>query len=294
MKETKLAFVNEKFVPEEQAAVSIFDRGFLYGDGLFATIRVCNGRPFRWRRHMLRIHRGANFLRINIPVPDAKLREYATELIRLNNMPDSILRLTISRGIGRRGYSPKMAATPTITMSLRPFAETNGPPIWRLRTSSFTLRSSDPLAYFKSCNRLVQVLARAEADEAGFDEALLLNDGGYAVETASGNLFWIDEESVCTAPLGAGILPGVTRSVIFEVCEALGRRVQEGAVTREQLLQAQGAFASMSSLGVVEISAIDETVMPRAEFVAAIREAYEDVVRWETITEIDKTQSSKH
>jgi len=136
--------------------------------------------------------------------------------------------------------------------------------------------------------------AGAEADEAGFDEALLLNDGGYAVETASGNLFWIDEESVCTAPLGAGILPGVTRSVIFEVCEALGRRVQEGAVTREQLLQAQGAFASMSSLGVVEISAIDETAMPRAEFVAAIREAYEDVVRWETSTEIDKTQSSKH
>ena len=106
MKETKLAFVNEKFVPEEQAAVSIFDRGFLYGDGLFATIRVCNGRPFRWRRHMLRIHRGANFLRINIPVPDAKLREYATELIRLNNMPDSILRLTISRGVGRRVVEP--------------------------------------------------------------------------------------------------------------------------------------------------------------------------------------------
>src|SRR2546423_14544290 len=136
MTESKLAFVNEKCVPEEQAAVSIFDRGFLYGDGLFATIRVCNGRPFRWRRHMLRLHRGANFLRINIPFPDPKLREYATELIRLNGMPDSILRLTISRGIGRRGYSPKMASTPTIAMSLHPLpAQGNGPPIWRLRTS---------------------------------------------------------------------------------------------------------------------------------------------------------------
>lgn len=283
MKEIKLAFVNEKFVPEEQAAISIFDRGFLYGDGLFATIRVCNGRPFRWRRHMLRLQRGANFLRIIMPVPDAKLREYATELIRLNNMPDSILRLTISRGIGRRGYSPKMASTPTVTMSLHPSsAERNAPATWRLRTSSLTLRSSDPLAYFKSCNRLVQVLARAEADEAGFDEALLLNDAGYAVETASGNLFWIDQEHVCTAPLGAGILPGVTRSVIFEVCEALGRRVQERAITCEQLLQAQGAFASMSSRGVVEISAIDDTPMPRADFVPVIREAYEDIVQWET------------
>ena len=282
MKESKVAFVNEKFVPEEQAAISIFDRGFLYGDGLFATIRVCNGRPFRWRRHMLRLH-GANFLHINIPLPDAKLREYATELIRMNNMPESVLRITISRGIGRRGYSPKMATAPTITMSVRPLAADPGRrPTWRLRTSSFTLRSSDPLAYFKSCNRLVQVLARAEADEAGFDEALLLNDGGFAVETASGNLFWMDQEDVCTAPLGAGILPGVTRSVIFEVCDALGRRVQERAVTREKLLQAQGAFASMSSLGVVEINAIDETPIPRTEFIGAIREAYEDVVRWET------------
>src|SRR5438132_7655603 len=117
MKESKLAFVNGTFVAEEQASVSIFDRGFLYGDGLFATIRVCNGRPFRWRRHLLRMNRGANFLRITLPLPDGKLREYATELIRLNNMPEAILRLTISRGIGSRGYSPKMAATPTVTMS---------------------------------------------------------------------------------------------------------------------------------------------------------------------------------
>src|SRR5205807_424946 len=150
--------------------------------------------------------------------------------------PDAILRLTISRGVGTRGYSPKSATTPTVAMSVHPLAtEGKEPPAWRLSTNSMVLRSSDPLAHFKSCNRLVQVLARAEADAAGCDEALLLNDAGHAVETASGNLFWMKEDAVCTAPLGTGILPGVTRSVVFEVCEALGRRVREQNITREQL-----------------------------------------------------------
>ena len=290
MKESKIAFVNERFVPEEQAAVSIFDRAFLYGDGLFASIRVCNGRPFRWGRHMLRMHRGANFLGITIPFPDARLREFATELIRLNGLREAVVRLTISRGTGARGYSPKSATRPTVVMTLHPLEPIGASGSWRLRTSTFTLRSADPLSYFKSCNRLVQVLARSEAEAAGFDEALLLNDAGHAVETASGNLFWIEDENVCTPPLGTGILPGVTRSVIFEICEALGRRVQEQNIGREQLLAAQGAFTSMSSLGVVEITAIDDKTIANAEFISAVREAYDDVLRWETGEGATKTR----
>src|SRR5262249_36067488 len=150
-----------------------------------------------------------------------------------------ILRLTISRGPGRRGYSPASATTPTIAMTVHLLANAGAtsPPAWRLVTSSLTLRASDPLAPFKSCNRLVQVLARGEAEDSGFDEALLLNDAGHAVETASGNLFWLEGEEVCTPPLGTGILPGVTRSVLFEVCEALGHRVQERNITRDNLLR---------------------------------------------------------
>jgi len=203
MKENRIAFVNGRFVPEEQAVVSIFDRSFLYGDGLFASIRICNGRPFRWRRHMLRVHRGATVLRMSLPLPDGKLRELALELVRLNKTPNAILRLTISRGVGARGYSPKSATTPMVAMSVHPLPTgRNDSPVWRLSTSSMILRSSDPLAPFKSCNRLVQVLARAEADAAGCDEALLLNDAGHAVETASGNLFWITDDAVCTSPFG--------------------------------------------------------------------------------------------
>src|SRR5438552_11904932 len=102
MKENRnpIVLVNDRFVPEEQATVSVFDRGFLYGDGIFETFRICNARPFRWGRHLLRLHRGADFLRLNVPEADQKLRELAMELVRLNGAPESILRLTLTRGVG--------------------------------------------------------------------------------------------------------------------------------------------------------------------------------------------------
>src|ERR1044072_2175662 len=172
MKEVNIAFINDNFGPEEEAVVSILDRGFLYGDGIFATIRICNGRPFRWRRHLLRLKRGAEFLRIEIPIPEGKLREFAIELARLNKLSDAILRLTLSRGRGPRGYSPVGARSPTLAMTVHPLppAITGTLPSWRLATSHLRLHSSDPLAWFKSCNRLVQVLARGEAESEGFDE----------------------------------------------------------------------------------------------------------------------------
>src|ERR1051325_2169506 len=165
MTETRTAFVNDRFLPEEQAVVSIFDRGFLYGDGIFATIRICNGRPFRWRRHLLRLKRGAEFLRIELPTSEGRLREIAIELARLNNLSNATLRLTLSRGRGPRGYSPTLAASPTLTMTIHPLPQESpgSLPVWRLATSTWKLHTSDRLAWFKSCNRLVQVLARGEA-----------------------------------------------------------------------------------------------------------------------------------
>src|SRR5438876_5848563 len=103
--QTPIVLVNDRFVPEEQAVVSVLDRGFLYGDGLFETVRVANGRLFRWGRHMLRLHRGANFLRLDVPATDSRLRELAMELIRLNGASEGILRLTLTRGISARGYN---------------------------------------------------------------------------------------------------------------------------------------------------------------------------------------------
>src|SRR5215468_8463162 len=98
--------------------VSVFDRGFLYGDGLFETMRVYNGKPFRWAQHLERLHRGMEFVKIPLPFSVEDLRGFADQLISQNGMPDSVLRLNVSRGVGRRGYSPVGAEHPTVVMSL--------------------------------------------------------------------------------------------------------------------------------------------------------------------------------
>src|SRR6266581_4925467 len=105
-------FLNGQFVPEDQALVSIFDRSFLYGDGLFETIRVHAGKPFRWQQHVERLQRGAEILRLRLPYGPAEIRAFADQLIELNRMPESLLRLQLSRGVGPRGYSPQGAQKP--------------------------------------------------------------------------------------------------------------------------------------------------------------------------------------
>src|SRR5688572_5823469 len=108
-----IVFLNGKFVPEQEAVISVFDRGFLLGDGLFETLRVYGGVPFRWDDHQRRLQQGAEFLKLKLPFSAGQFLNAAHELIQRNRMPESLLRLTVSRGVGPRGYSPKGAEQPT-------------------------------------------------------------------------------------------------------------------------------------------------------------------------------------
>lgn len=252
-----LIFLNGQFVPEERAVVSVLDRGFLYGDGLFETMRIFAGKPFRWAQHLERLKRGAEFLKIKLPFAPESLRGFVDELVTKNKMPDALLRLTLSRGVGVRGYSPKGADNPTLVMSLRP-APKGPPPRWKLITSTQRLPANEPLAQFKTCNKLPQILARGEADAAGADEALLLNTDGFVVEGASSNLFWIEGNTICTPPLAAGILSGVTRAVVLEICQTLALETRQLQITPESLRRADGIFLSLSSFGIIEAASLDE------------------------------------
>src|SRR5688500_3529439 len=115
-----IVFLNGEFVPEEQARISIFDRGFLYGDGLFETLRVHRGRIFQWSEHAERLSRGVNTLRIPVAWKPQELRRFAETLLEKNGATDAILRLNVSRGIGPRGYSPQGAEHPTVAMTVHP------------------------------------------------------------------------------------------------------------------------------------------------------------------------------
>lgn len=279
-----LIFLNGRFVPEERAVVSVFDRGFLYGDGLFEAIRIRNAKPFRWRLHLERFRQGAEHLKIRPPFSPGAILKFARQLIEKNKMPDALLRLSLSRGVGQRGYSPAGAKSPTFVMTLHPAPaiDLKHPPRWKLITASPRLPTNEPLAQFKTANKLPQVLARAEADAAGADEALLLNTAGRVVEGTTSNLFWIAGGRICTPPLVEGVLPGVTRQVVLEICRALKLPTREIAPRPRELRSAQGVFLSMSSWGIVEAVALDGKLLCRATVVNEIQESYETILRTET------------
>jgi len=272
-----LACVNGRLVPEEEAVVSVFDRSFLYGDGLFETFRVHRGRPFRWPQHWKRLEQGASFLNLTLSWSETQSLATALELIKRNQLPESILRLTVSRGIGVRGYSIKGAGTPVVVMTMHPLVLSQGGfrPLWRLHTASVRVPAGDRLAQYKTCNKLPQILARTEAELAGCDEAILLNTSEHVAEAASSNLFWFDGNVLCTSPLEAGLLAGVTRGVVFELAGQLGWPVREESVPVANLVSAGGVFLSLSTFGVVEASSIDGTELRRSERIGELRAAYE-------------------
>lgn len=255
----KFVFLNGEFVPESEAKISVFDRGFLYGDGLFETMRVYEGKIFTWNLHFERLQRGAEFLKIKVPLSSAELQNSADALIERNALPDSVLRLQVTRGPGVRGYSISGANQPTLLLSMHPAPSlsASAPLRWRLITSATRLQASDPLAPFKTANKLPQILSRSEAEGKGADDALLLNDRDGVAETSTCNLFCVRGESVYTPPANAGILPGITRQLVFELCAKLKLKCIEQNLQRRDLAGADGIFVTSSVLEIVEVIEID-------------------------------------
>ncbi|MGD0814937.1 MAG: aminotransferase class IV [Verrucomicrobiota bacterium] len=273
-----IVFLNGHFVPEERAVVSVFDRGFLYGDALFEGMLVTRGRPFRWREHMERLRRGMDFLQLTVSFSPDKLLRHGLRLVERNRLPECILRLSITRGVTARGYSPKNAKHPAVVMTLHPVPVITKMPRWRVVTASFRLASNDPLTRFKTANKLPQVLARAEADAAGAQEAILLNTDGRLAEGTTSNLFWIKQGTVCTPALPDGALPGVTRGLLLDLCSKMKIACQEKRGWPAELRQSDGAFLTMTSMGIVEIASLDGRKLKRSPLVGKLWSAYRNLL----------------
>jgi len=229
---------------------------------------------------MQRLQQGAAFLRIKLPFSPTKLHAFAIKLAARNKACDTLLRLTLSRGVGAPGYSPKNARNPVLVMALRPLPKVGQGKVtqWNVVTSSFRLPAGDPLAAFKTCNKLAQVMARVEADAAGAEEALLANTSGFIAEGASSNLFWLRRGILFTPPLAAGVLPGVTRTVVMEIASRLKIPLRQKNIRLKGLFQSGGVFLSLSSFGVVEVKSLDGRVLKRSPLTARIARAYEELL----------------
>ena len=275
-----IVFLNGQFVSESGAVVSINDRGFTYGDGLFETMRVVGGKPFRFAQHLERMARGAEFLKIPLPHTTKELHKFTEQLIEQNQMPDAILRVILTRGTGPRGYGIVEAGTPTLAMTLHPTpaAATDTTINWSLVTSPFRIPASDILSSFKTTSKILYVMARADAAERGADEALLVNTNGEAAETATGNLFWVYQDKICTVPTGRGVLPGITRAVVLEICQTLGLQTNKRVIKPEALRNSQGIFVTQSALGIVPVSSFDGEPVTPSPLVDQIACAYDELL----------------
>ncbi len=273
-----IVFLNSQFVSEDQARVSIFDRGFTYGDGLFETLRVYGGKPFRWGQHWKRLERGADALRIQLPFSSTEAFCLVEQLLEKNDLSDAVLRINLSRGVGPRGYSIAGCGQPAFVLSLHEVHKSNGPVQWKLATSSFRLLKNDPLGAIKHGNKIMQIAARLEAEEKGADEALLLNIEGEIVEAATANFFWIQNGEIFTPPLSTGALPGVTREVVAEICEKLKVPLKEKVVAREGF-KADAAFLTASVLEIVGVATIDRLTLSPDALIEKISAAYREMVK---------------
>ncbi len=274
-----LVCLNGRFVPAADATVSVFDRGFLYGDGLFESIRAWRGRLFLPDAHMERLTLGARMLDLALPAEPERLLQLSVELLRRNDLQDAVVRINLSRGPGPRGYSVRGADTPTWVISTHPAPPLGSPPPgpWRLHTASFRLAAGHPVSAFKSSSRLLSVLARAEAERSGTDEALFLDTAGRIVETVAANVFWFDGDRCCTPSIAVGCLPGVTRGFVLQLLAQMGWNPAEVFSEPGELLASRGAFLTVSSAGLIEVESLDGQRLNRDPRIDELRKCFESV-----------------
>jgi branched-subunit amino acid aminotransferase/4-amino-4-deoxychorismate lyase len=161
-----------------------------------------------------------------------------------------------------------------MTLHTAPPMDVENPVQWRLITSSYRIPAGDPLAAFKTANKLIHIMARMEAVEKDADEALLVNTNGEVAETASGNLFWVYQDNICTVPTGCGVLPGITRSVVLEICQTLGLPVNKCVIKPKALRNSEGIFITQSALGIVPVATLDGEPVAPSPLVVQISSAY--------------------
>lgn len=258
-------WMNGLLLPASEARVSIWDRSWMYGDGLFETFRIHNGRPFRWQDHWKRFEKGARQLRMVLPFDESELKIALHGVLQANQLEAGMGRIHLSRGVGVRGYSPRGADSPIVVVAALPFPH---PPAHRahgltLHLSSVRLVTEDPVGAYKTASKLSIILAQLEAEESGASAALLTDGLGDVGETSRGNLFWVEPSGrIATSPLSTGILDGVTRKVVLEICDELDLEHVEARITPSQLLSQSGAFVTGSSFGLEAVAEINQSPMP--------------------------------
>lgn len=258
-------YIDGKFYSERDAKVSVFDHGLLYGDGVFEGIRAYNGRVFKLREHIDRLFYSAKAILLNIPISHAAMMKAVVDTCRANKIRDGYIRLVVTRGPGTLGLNPNRCKKPCVIIiagKIQLYPEvyyTKGMEIVTVPTTRNLHSALNPA--IKSLNYLNNILAKIEANQAGCEEAVMLNAEGFVAECTGDNLFIVKAGQLFTPPLSAGALYGITRGTVIELAQAAGYKVSEPNLTRYDLFNADECFLTGTGAEMVPVNKIDGRVI---------------------------------
>jgi branched-chain amino acid aminotransferase len=262
----QVVYIDGEFVPQAEAKVSVFDRGYLYGDGVFEGIRGYNGRIFRLDQHLERLYRGAKAIALEIPLTPEELKDVILETVRRNRLHECYVRAIVSRGQGDLGLDPRNCRAPATlvviasTIALyRQEAYEHG-----LEIITCATRRNLPTAVnpeIKSLNYLNNILARIEVSRAGADEGLMLNHLGYVAEGTGDNVFVWSRGMLITPPAHTGILEGITRQVVLELAQEMELPAREDMLTLYEVYSADECFLTGTAAEIAPVSRVDGRII---------------------------------
>jgi branched-chain amino acid aminotransferase len=254
-------YIDGKYVSDEDAKVSVFDHGLLYGDGVFEGIRVYGGKIFRLPQHLDRLFASAKAIMLQVPITRQELTEACCQTCAKNKLRDGYIRLVVTRGVGYLGLNPFKCKNPTVFI-IASTIELYPEEIYRkglnlvtagtVRTSAAAVSPS-----IKSLNYLNNILAKIEAINAGTVEAMMLNSEGYVAECTGDNIFIVRGGKLETPPVSAGALVGITRAVVIELAAKLGIGTSEPNLTRYDIMTADECFLTGTAAEIVPVATLD-------------------------------------
>jgi branched-chain amino acid aminotransferase len=258
-------YIDGQYFDEQNAKISVFDHGLLYGDGIFEGIRAYNGRVFKLKEHIDRLFYSAKAILLTIPISHGEMVKAVVDTCRENGLRDGYIRLLVTRGVGTLGLNPNKCKRPSIIViadkiQLYPkeYYE-RGLDIITVPTTRNLHNAVNPA--IKSLNYLNNILAKIEANNGGCEEAIMLNSEGYVAECTGDNIFIVRGNELLTPPLSAGALYGITRGVVMDLAREAGLRVSEPNLTRYDIFNADECFVTGTGAEVVPVVKVDGRVI---------------------------------
>ena len=256
-----LIYLNGAFVPEEDAKVSVFDHGLLYGDGVFEGIRAYNGKVFRLQEHIDRMWDSAKTIDLKIPISKKEMAEIILDTLRKNDLKDAYIRPIITRGVGDLGLDPNKCGRPTIIVIATGWGAMYGDLYDKgLTAITCSIRRNPAEALppnVKSLNYLNNIMAKIEAINSGVEEVIMLNVQGYVAEASGDNAFIFKDNRLLTPPTSAGALEGITRNIAMKLAGQSGYEVGEAMLTRYDLYNADEMFLTGTAAEIISVVEMD-------------------------------------